>query len=52
VPVRILESRSNVGQQPVAGPLVIEEYDSTVVVPPAFQARCDELGNVWVERAG
>jgi N-methylhydantoinase A len=29
-----------------AGPLIIEEYDSTCVVPPGFNIRIDERGNI------
>jgi N-methylhydantoinase A len=31
------------------GPLVIEEYDSTTLVPPNSAARLDEMGNIIVE---
>ena len=31
---------------PTKGPLLIDEYDSTIVVPPRMQARLDEKGNV------
>jgi N-methylhydantoinase A len=31
------------------GPLVIEEFDSTIVVPPGWRARLDALGNVMLE---
>jgi len=33
------------------GPLVIEEFDTTVVVPPGWTARLDAFGNVALERA-
>jgi N-methylhydantoinase A len=32
-----------------SGPLVVEEYDSTVVVPPGGRARLDEHGNIHVD---
>ncbi len=32
-----------------AGPLIIEEYDSTVVVPPGWHARVDALGTIYLE---
>jgi N-methylhydantoinase A len=32
----------------VTGPLLIDEYDSTIVVPPGMQARLDEQGNVVI----
>src|SRR5215212_6880521 len=31
-----------------AGPLIIEEYDSTCVVPPHASAQCDEAGNIVI----
>ncbi len=35
-----------------AGPLIIEEYDSTIVVPPGWSATCDAAGNVRLISAG
>ena len=32
------------------GPLVVEEYDSTTVVPPGWQASVDPLGNITLEK--
>ena len=34
------------------GPLVIEEYDSTTLVPPGWRASLDSLKNIVLERAG
>jgi N-methylhydantoinase A len=31
-----------------AGPLIVEEYDSTCVVPPGASAQCDEAGNIVI----
>ena len=36
-------------QQPRPGPLLIDEYDSTIVVPPGMSARLDDRLNVVVE---
>jgi len=33
----------------LAGPVIVEEYDSTCVVPPGHRARLDELGNIEIE---
>jgi len=33
------------------GPLLIDEYDSTIVVPPDFVAHLDAHGNVVMELA-
>jgi N-methylhydantoinase A len=32
-----------------AGPLIIEEYDATCVIPPAARARLDDGGNIVIE---
>lgn len=45
-------SRSSVPEQPVAGPLLVDEYDTTVVVPPGWTMRRDESGTLVLERAG
>ena len=50
VETRILGSRAALGTGPTAGPLIVEEYDTTIVVPPDFTARCDAAGIVWLER--
>ena len=42
-------SRAVLRAGPVAGPLIVEEYDSTVLVPPGATARADEHGNIVVE---
>src|SRR5439155_26312897 len=39
VPVR---SRASLGADPVEGPLLLDEYDTTVVVPPGWTVRFDE----------
>lgn len=33
-----------------AGPLIVEEYDSTTVVPPGWRARVDAAGNIRLAR--
>ena len=38
VPVR---SRASIGEAPEAGPLLVDEYDTTVVVRPGWSARRD-----------
>jgi N-methylhydantoinase A len=35
--------------KPTSGPLLIDEYDSTTVVPPSMRARLDEQGNIVLE---
>jgi N-methylhydantoinase A len=38
--------RGSLGAELVPGPMIIEEYDSTTVVPPAWTAALDEHGNI------
>jgi N-methylhydantoinase A len=33
-----------------AGPLIVEEYDSTAIVPPSWTARVDAAGNIHLAR--
>lgn len=42
-------TREMLGAQGAAGPLLIEEYDTAIVVPPNARASLDEQGNVHVE---
>jgi N-methylhydantoinase A len=41
--------RQDLANRPFDGPLIIEEYDATTVVPPGWQARLDSWGNIVVE---
>ena len=34
------------------GPLIVEEYDATCVVPPRWQAELNEIGNIVLTREG
>jgi 5-oxoprolinase (ATP-hydrolysing) len=40
-PVR---DRASIGPDPVAGPLLVDEYDTTVVIPPGWAVRLDDGG--------
>ncbi len=42
-------SRSNLSQTPAAGPLVIEEFDATIVVPGDAKVHRDAIGNVVID---
>ena len=42
---RIL-SRGDLVEHAVVGPLIVEEFDTTIVVPPQWQASVDEYGNI------
>ncbi|MBI4336773.1 MAG: hydantoinase/oxoprolinase family protein [Chloroflexi bacterium] len=46
----LLRADLQAGPQP--GPLVIEEYDATTVVPPGARAWLDEWGNIIIEMGG
>ena len=35
--------------RPLEGPVLIDEYDSTIVVPPGVRASLDELGNIVMD---
>jgi N-methylhydantoinase A len=41
--------REQLRSDPVPGPMIIEEYDATVVVPPGCRAGRDHLGNIIIE---
>ena len=41
--------RGRLGAEPRPGPMIIEEYEGTCVVPPDCAARLDGLGNVVIE---
>ncbi|KOS57623.1 hypothetical protein Z051_03680 [Rhodococcus rhodochrous KG-21] len=43
-------TRNDLGTDPVNGPLLLNEPDTTVVVLPAWSARVDEHGNIVLER--
>ncbi|HEY7536783.1 MAG TPA: hypothetical protein VH721_02245, partial [Gaiellaceae bacterium] len=34
----------------LAGPVVVEEVDSTTIVHPGFSVRVDDLGNLHIEK--
>ena len=44
--------RESLLRGPLEGPLVIEEFDTTVVVPPQWTASLDKYGNITLELAG
>jgi N-methylhydantoinase A len=47
-PTRIL-SRAALARRTMPGPLILEEFDTTVVVPPNWVASLDELGNIVLD---
>ena len=44
--------RPALSRVPVKGPLIVEEYDATTVVPPGWRAHRDEAGNIVLEMGG
>ncbi|WP_421996684.1 hydantoinase/oxoprolinase family protein [Reyranella sp.] len=50
VPVPIV-GRQALGSVPRPGPLIVEEFDATVVVPPDATVHCDAIGCIVVEIA-
>jgi N-methylhydantoinase A len=42
-------SRPDLGTTPQHGPIIVEEYDATVVVPPDCAASLDRWGNIVIE---
>ena len=48
-----VRTRASVGEAPGAGPLLVDEYDTTVVVPPGWTVRRDAAtGTLVLERDG
>lgn len=41
--------RTALGSAPHPGPLIIEEYDDTVVIPPRAQVALDDWGNIIID---
>ncbi len=43
--------RSALDDKPTEGPIIVEEYDSTTVVPPGWKASLDEVKNIVMVRS-
>ena len=43
-----VSDRAGIGCAPVAGPLIIQEYDATCLVPPGATATVDDFGNIEI----
>lgn len=41
--------RSELGKEPVKGPLIVEDYDTTTLVPPGWRACLDDWLNIVIE---
>jgi N-methylhydantoinase A len=44
-------NRASLEGPPRPGPIIVEEYDSTVVVPPDWTAQRDQTGFIFLEYA-
>ena len=42
--------RSDLAETPRSGPLIVEEYHATTVVPPSWSANVDTFGNIVIEQ--
>lgn len=45
-------ARADLGKKPRVGPLLIDEYDATTLVPPGCRAHLDRHGNIVIETGG
>ena len=52
VKATIFKGREELLRQTMKGPAIIEEYDSTIVVPPGWTAKVDSFGNLFINRIG
>ena len=44
--------RGDLDGTPRSGPLIVEEYDATTIVPPDWSARLDDYGNIRLSALG
>jgi N-methylhydantoinase A len=51
LPARLL-TRASLMQGPLAGPAIIEEFDTTIVIPPGWRAELDRFANVVLSATG
>ena len=45
----LLRPRAAPGREPAAGPAIVNQYDSTTVIPPGIGAHVDRYGNIVIE---
>jgi N-methylhydantoinase A len=45
-----LLSRKDLSEKPIQGPIVIPEYDTTIIIPPDFTVRREKTGALILER--
>jgi N-methylhydantoinase A len=51
VPTAIYQREEIPTGQQIEGPAIVEEWTSTTVVPPGFQASVDSMGNLRLRNA-
>lgn len=49
VPTAVYDRETLVRRQQIAGPAIVEEWTTTIVVPPAWMATVDRLGDIVLE---
>ena len=42
-------NRWDLTQKPHNGPIIVEEYENTIVIPPDSNMRLDDFGNILIE---
>jgi N-methylhydantoinase A len=48
-----VHARGDLGRgQTLAGPALVEQEDTTVLLPPGFGGEVDRHGNLWIRRGG
>jgi N-methylhydantoinase A len=52
VATRVLDRNALAAGDELTGPCVVEELDSTVVLPPGTSARVDDVGNIVIALEG
>ena len=43
-----IDDACDVGREPQQGPIIVQEFDSTILVPPGFAVNVDAQSNVWM----
>ncbi len=49
---RVLPARADIPAAGIAGPVIIEEYDATILIPPGWTATLDANQNIVMNRQG
>ncbi len=49
IPTRVVSREKLLGSAQT-GPIIVQEYDATILVPPGWRAQCDGFGNILINR--